>query len=65
MISILKKKQLSLDEKDNRGFTPLRIMQNKKKTDCIIHLLCLGADPDIGDLDENAPLHVAVLVRFQ
>ncbi|XP_061191986.1 85/88 kDa calcium-independent phospholipase A2-like [Saccostrea echinata] len=47
--------------KSNTGHTPLHIMQEKDRTDCLIELLCWGADPSIGNEEGNTPIHIAVL----
>lgn len=48
--------------KSKTGHTPLHIMQVKGRADCVMELLCWGADPSIGDDEGNTPLHRAVLV---
>lgn len=64
MVEKLCREKTDMNVKSNTGHTPLHIMQEKGRTDCLMELLCWGADPSIGDDDGNTPLHIAVIVRF-
>ncbi|XP_062589503.1 85/88 kDa calcium-independent phospholipase A2-like [Saccostrea cucullata] len=50
-----------MNVRSNTGHTPLQVMQEKGRADCLMELLCWGADPSIGDDEGNTPLHNAVL----
>lgn len=65
MISKLSEEGVPIDETCVNGLTPLHIMQKKSRIECGMELLCLEANPNIGDEDGNTPLHYAVMVRFQ
>lgn len=43
------------------GRSALHIMVLRKRLECVMALLCRGADMNIGDCDGNTPLHLAVL----
>lgn len=64
MVEKLCREKADMNVKSNTGHTPLHIMQEKGRADCLMELLCWGADPSIGDDDGNTPLHIAVIVRF-
>lgn len=64
IVEKLCREKADMNVKSNTGHTPLHIMQEKGRADCLMELLCWGADPSIGDDDGNTPLHIAVIVRF-
>lgn len=43
---------------DNR--TALHIMVMRNRLECVVSLLSRGADTDVGDIDGNRPIHLAV-----
>lgn len=61
MVEKLCREKADMNVKSNTGHTPLHIMQEKGRADCLMELLCWGADPSIGDDDGNTPLHIAVI----
>lgn len=40
--------------------TALHVMVLRNRLECVVSLLCRGADPDVGDTDGNRPIHLAV-----
>ncbi|XP_014669568.1 PREDICTED: 85/88 kDa calcium-independent phospholipase A2-like isoform X2 [Priapulus caudatus] len=50
----------NLDTPSKTGDTPLHIMVEKHRLDCVIALLCSGASPDILNRSGMTALHVAV-----
>lgn len=50
----------NVDTLSGTNHTPLHIMLMKNRVDCLMELLCYGADCNIGDSNGDTPLHLAV-----
>ncbi|XP_033738076.1 85/88 kDa calcium-independent phospholipase A2-like [Pecten maximus] len=60
MMELLCKTKCDVNVRSNTSHTPLHIMQQEKRIDCIMVLLCYGADARIADQNGDTPLHLAV-----
>ncbi|GAB1206089.1 hypothetical protein APSETT445_004770 [Aspergillus pseudonomiae] len=49
----------SLDQKDNHGCTPLHYAASSGNSECVYHLLQVGANLNIADCHGRTPLHMA------
>eukprot|EP00124_Ichthyophonus_hoferi_P004543 Ihof_evm1s514 gene=Ihof_evmTU1s514 len=47
-----------INDKDDLGYTPIHAAVSWGHLDLLDYLLANGADPNIGDIDGDTPLHV-------
>lgn len=60
MVELLFNLGCDLDLVSSTGLTPIHVMLVKDRVECLMELICYGADCNIGDDDGNTPLHMAV-----
>ncbi|RMZ41376.1 hypothetical protein AFCA_004741 [Aspergillus flavus] len=59
LCKLYKESSLSLNQRDEHGYTPLHYAANSGNSECVYHLLQVGANLNITDCHGRTPLHMA------
>lgn len=63
IVESLLEKKCHINALNFDGRSALHLMVMRKRLDCVMALICNGADANIGDCNGNTPLHLAVINR--